>query len=211
MAIITTLYMFVSCGKTPGKVKDENTTAAPEETQSETVSEEPSSIPVEEEQSTTREETTTGSPEVSLTETETEEPSSVPGVPEPDTTEKETEETPVSKTLTLYIDGKEMPVTWEDNKSVNALSELSADGLTVQMSMYGGFEQVGSLGASLPRDDKQMSTAYGDIVLYQGNQIVIFYGSNSWSYTSLGHINLSQSEMTELLSNGDTQVKLIYG
>ncbi len=116
----------------------------------------------------------------------------------------------MSKTLTLAINGREVPVTWENNDSVTALSELSSDGLTVNMSMYGGFEQVGSLGSSIPRNDKQTSTSYGDIVLYQGNQIVIFYGSNSWSYTRLGHINLSSSEMTDLLSDGDVTINLKY-
>jgi hypothetical protein len=76
--------------------------------------------------------------------------------------------------------------------------------------MYGGFEQVGSLGAELPRDDTEIVTDFGDVVLYSGNQIVIFYGSNSWSYTRLGHIDLSEAEMTELLSNGDVNVALKY-
>lgn len=124
--------------------------------------------------------------------------------------ENTTEEMPVNKALTLKISGREVPVTWESNDSVAALCEISSNGLTVNMSMYGGFEQVGSLGSSIPKNDKQTSTSYGDIVLYQGNQIVIFYGSNSWSYTRLGHINLSRSEMTDLLSDGDVSINLIY-
>ncbi|MCR5688617.1 MAG: hypothetical protein K6G71_04390, partial [Clostridiales bacterium] len=71
-------------------------------------------------------------------------------------------------------------------------------------------EQVGSLGAELPRDDTEIVTDFGDVVLYSGNQIVIFYGSNSWSYTRLGHIDLSEAEMTGLLSNGDVNVALKY-
>ena len=68
-------------------------------------------------------------------------------------------------------------------------SDLCSDTpLTIQMSMYGGFEQVGSIGSSLPRNDVQTTTGAGDIVLYSGNQIVVFYGSNSWAYTRLGHI-----------------------
>ncbi|MBQ8151500.1 MAG: hypothetical protein IJ070_01890 [Firmicutes bacterium] len=98
---------------------------------------------------------------------------------------------------------------WEANESVAALRELVADGpLTVAMSEYGGFEQVGALGTSLPRNDVQITTQAGDIVLYSGNNIVIFYGSNSWAYTRLGHIELSSSEMPELLSHGDVTVKL---
>ena len=79
------------------------------------------------------------------------------------------------------------------------------------MSMYGGFEQVGSLGTSLPRNDSQTTTQAGDIVLYSGNQIVIFYGSNSWAYTRLGRItDKSASELTELLGKGDVAVTLTW-
>ena len=116
----------------------------------------------------------------------------------------------VEKTLKLFVAGNETPVTWQDNASVDALKELAASGLTVQMSMYGGFEQVGSLGANLPRDDQQTTTDYGDVVLYAGNQIVIFYGSNSWSYTRLGHIDLSREEMTDLLSKANVTITLKY-
>ncbi|MBR6052110.1 MAG: hypothetical protein IKP68_13035 [Clostridia bacterium] len=121
-----------------------------------------------------------------------------------------TEEHQVAKTLKLYINGKEIPVKWQNNASVNALAELAANGLSVQMSMYGGFEQVGYLGKSLPRDDKQTTTDYGDIMLYSGNQIVIFYGSNSWAYTRLGHVDLSKKEITDLLSNGNVTLTLKY-
>ena len=108
--------------------------------------------------------------------------------------------------MTLSIDGKEMPVTWEDNDSVNELKEICP--LKVNMSMYGGFEQVGSIGQSISRDDKQITTEFGDIVLYSGNQIVVFYGSNSWAYTKLGHIDLSEEELTQLLGNGDVVLEI---
>ena len=73
--------------------------------------------------------------------------------------------------------------------------------------MYGGFEQVGSLGTSLPRKDVQTTTSAGDIVLYSGNQVVVFYGSNSWSYTRLGHISdKSAAELKELLGHGDVAI-----
>ncbi|MCR5456614.1 MAG: hypothetical protein K6F14_00870 [Clostridiales bacterium] len=110
--------------------------------------------------------------------------------------------------LKLYIGENELSVNWMNNSSVEALKELAKGGITIQMSMYGGFEQVGPLNATLPTDDKQTTTDYGDIVLYSGNQIVIFYGSNSWSYTRLGHINLSRYEMIDLLSNGDVNITL---
>ena len=108
--------------------------------------------------------------------------------------------------MRLLIGETEVPVTWEENASVEALKELSP--ITIQMSMYGGFEQVGSIGQSIVRNDKQTKTSYGDIVLYSGDQIVIFYGSNSWSYTRLGHIDLTQQEMKDLLGGGDVSIML---
>ena len=117
----------------------------------------------------------------------------------------------------------ETPVTvaWEDNASVEALKALvaegplsaegsaPAEGLTIEMSMYGGFEQVGSIGQSLPRDDQQTTTASGDIVLYSGNQMVVFYGSNSWAYTRLGHItDQTPEQMKALLGSGDVTITL---
>lgn len=108
--------------------------------------------------------------------------------------------------LTLTVDGKEVPVSWEDNESVGALKEAAP--LEIKMSMYGGNEQVGPIGKELPSDDKNITTEAGDIVLYQSNQIVIFYGSNTWDYTPLGHVELSKDEMTELLDNGDVTIAI---
>lgn len=115
----------------------------------------------------------------------------------------------VEKVLCLYVNDRKLPVTWEDNDSVaEIISIVNNDSLTVEMSMYGGFEQVGELGRNITRNDRQMTTSYGDIVLYSGSNIVIFYGSNSWSYTKLGHVDLSQQEMTDLLGNGDIRITL---
>lgn len=113
--------------------------------------------------------------------------------------------------LKMSIGGTEVQVAWEENESVQALKELAAEKapLEIQMSMYGGFEQVGRLGKSLPRSDEQTTTSAGDIVLYSGNQIVVFYGQNSWSYTRLGKItDKSAGEMRNLLSNGDVVIKI---
>lgn len=115
-------------------------------------------------------------------------------------------ELPDNNTLTLKIGGTEVPVTWEENASVNALKTIVP--LTIQMSIYGGFEQVGPIGQSITRNDVQMTTQAGDIVLYSGNQIVLFYGSNTWSYTKLGHVDLSQSEMAELLGKGNVTIEI---
>ena len=112
--------------------------------------------------------------------------------------------------LQMKIGDTEVVVDWEDNESVEALKELCRDkSLTIQMSMYGGFEQVGSIGQGLPRNDRQTTTQAGDIVLYSGNQIVVFYGSNSWAYTRLGHVtDKSAQEMAELLGGGDVTITI---
>ena len=109
-------------------------------------------------------------------------------------------------TMRLLIGETEVPVAWEENESVEALQDLCP--LTIRMSMYGGFEQVGPIGQNIVREDQQTVTDSGDIVLYSGNQIVIFYGSNSWAYTRLGHIDLSEQEMLNLLSGGDVTITL---
>ena len=116
----------------------------------------------------------------------------------------------MDKTLHFSINDAEVAVDWEDNKSVAALTELvSSEPLTVQMSLYGGFEQVGPLGTDLPRNDSRTTTRAGDIVLYSGNQIVIFYGTNSWAYTRLGRVtDQSEAEMKDLLGGGDVTVTL---
>lgn len=111
--------------------------------------------------------------------------------------------------MKLLINETEIPVIWENNDSVTEIMEEASKGdITVSMSMYSDNEQVGSLGKSYTRNDKQTTTHNGDIVLYSGSNIVLFYGSNSWSYTRLGKMDLSEAEVTELLSNGDVSVRL---
>ena len=111
--------------------------------------------------------------------------------------------------MILKIGETEVPVTWEDNPSVNALKELLP--LTVQMSMYGGFKQVGPIGQEIVSNDEQTKTGPGDIVLYSGDQIVIFYGNNSWAYTRLGHVELPAEETAELLAHEDVTLTLLAG
>ncbi len=112
--------------------------------------------------------------------------------------------------LKLTIADTEVEVLWEENAAVDELKAVVEDEtMTIEMSMYGGFEQVGSLGRSFTSEDEQTTTGAGDIVLYNGNQLVVFYGSNSWAYTRLGKIqNLSEQELTELLSNGDVTMTI---
>lgn len=125
-------------------------------------------------------------------------------------TEEQENMTKVTFDMQMKIGDTSVSVDWEDNAAVWALADLTAgDWHEYQLSMYGGFEQVGSLGSDLPADDAQTTTGAGDIVLYQGNQIVVFYGSNSWAYTRLGHItDKSKQELEELLGNGDVTISL---
>ena len=109
--------------------------------------------------------------------------------------------------MKLIIEDKVVPVTWEQNASTAALQKLLP--LTIKMSPYGGFEQVGDIGQNITSADKQITTQYGDIVLYAGNKLVIFYGSNSWAYTRLGHIDLSKQELTALLNRDGVTVQLV--
>ena len=114
--------------------------------------------------------------------------------------------------LQMTIGDTPVSVDWEDNESVQALKEFcSNQPLMIQMSRYGGFEQVGSIGTDLPQNDVSTTTSSGDIVLYSGNQMVVFYGSNTWAYTRLGHItDKTQAELTELLSNGNVTITLSH-
>lgn len=111
--------------------------------------------------------------------------------------------------LKIFIDGTEIPVIWEQNETVKELKADASNGpIEVDMSMYGGNEQVGSLGKTYTRNDRQITTHNGDIVLYSADQIVLFYGSNSWSYTVLGKIDLPEDQVTELLSNGNIELTI---
>lgn len=111
--------------------------------------------------------------------------------------------------MKLYINDAEIPVSWENNDAVLELTEqVKIENISINMSMYGDFEQVGALGRSYSTNDKKMTTQNGDIVLYNGNQLVLFYGSNSWSYTRLGKIELPERDITELLSNGNVTITI---
>ncbi len=111
--------------------------------------------------------------------------------------------------MQMKINGTPVTAAWEDNESVAALRGLAADGLTIQMSMYGGFEQVGSIGQYLPSNDEETVTGPGDIVLYASNRLVVFYGNYSWAYTRLGKItDKTPEEMRELLGNCDVTITL---
>ena len=112
----------------------------------------------------------------------------------------------MDRKMTVEVGGSQFTATLEDNEPVDALVEMMGENpVPIQMIDYAGFEKVGSLGASLPTSNSQTTTQAGDIVLYQGNQIVIFYGSNSWSYTRLGRID-DLTGWESALGNGDVTV-----
>ncbi len=119
------------------------------------------------------------------------------------------EEEPL-KQAQFYIIAGETAFTahFADSSSADAFRELLSQGnLTINISDYGGFEKVGSLGQSLPREDTQISTTTGDVILYQGNQIVIFYGTNSWSYSRLGKIqNATKDDLLTAFGSGNVTI-----
>lgn len=112
--------------------------------------------------------------------------------------------------MKISINDTDIDVNWEGNEAVDALKAAVKDNpMTINMSMYGGFEQVGSLDMSLPHNDTRITTEPGDVILYSGNQIVLFYGSNTWSYTRLGKIkNMNEEQLRELLSKGNVTITI---
>ena len=111
--------------------------------------------------------------------------------------------------LELAVDGRPLEAIWEDNASVEALKALAVGGLELTAEPYGGFEQVAALPERIVRDDRQTTAQPGDIMLYNGGSIVLFYGSNSWSYTRLGRISgLDEAELAELFGGGGVTLTL---
>ena len=110
----------------------------------------------------------------------------------------------------LKVGGNSMTATLTDNEATRELTKLLEHGdITIRMSDYGGFEKVGALPQSLPTSNTQITTVPGDIMLYLGNQMVIFYGSNSWSYTRLGKIDeATASNIKQFLGNSDVTLTL---
>lgn len=108
-----------------------------------------------------------------------------------------------------HIGDNTLEILPADNSSAAALLELLAEkDITVDMQDYGGFEKVGSLGSSLPTNDENITTAAGDVILYQGNQITIYYSKNTWNFTRLGKVQgLSADELKTVLGDGDVSVR----
>jgi hypothetical protein len=117
--------------------------------------------------------------------------------------------TPRGGTMKITIaGGKEFTAALVQNSSTESLKELLEVGpITIRMRDYGNMEKVGGLGKSLPTNDERITTAPGDLILYQGNAFVIYYAPNTWTFTRLGRINdVTQNELKTALGEGDVTV-----
>ena len=112
--------------------------------------------------------------------------------------------------IKITVSGKTLPVKIEDNKATKALvAALREASITYEAYDYGGFEKVGPLGRTLPASDTQITTQAGDVILYNANQIVLFYGSNSWSYTRIGKILYATlDELKSFLKAGEGNISV---
>ena len=137
----------------------------------------------------------------------TTEPTSAKDVSEPDTTELEAPEG-TDRMFYAHVNGKVLSILASDNSSADAFLDLLKTGdVTIDMHDYGSFEKVGPLGTTLPKNDEQITTEPGDVILYQGNQVTIYYDVNSWSFTRLGKVQgVSQAELKEILGEGNVTV-----
>lgn len=107
----------------------------------------------------------------------------------------------------IKVNGRILNVKLEENRSSLAFVEkLKKGDITIQAHDYGNFEKVGDLGFSLPTSDEDIATEAGDLILYQGNQITLYYDTNRWEFTKLGKVqNTSQKELKEILGKGDVE------
>lgn len=114
----------------------------------------------------------------------------------------------ITDTIILSVNGSELTATLEDNSSAEALVKLLEQGpLTINMEDYANMEKVGPIGQSLPRNDTPTNTEAGDIILYQGNQLVVYYGTNSWNFTPIGKIQgVSTNELRSILGRGNATI-----
>ena len=119
-------------------------------------------------------------------------------------------DTSMPSEIKITVSGKSLPVKIEDNAATKALvAALRDSSITYEAEDYGGFEKVGALGRSLPTSNAQITTQPGDVILYSGNQIVLFYGSNSWSYTRIGRMEYgSLDELKTFLKAGQGEISV---
>ena len=110
----------------------------------------------------------------------------------------------------IEVNNRELIVKIEDNSSAKALIEkLKNSNITINAEDYSNFEKVGELGFELPRNDKQITTKAGDVILYLGTKLSLYYDTNSWNLTKLGEVtNVSGDELKEILGNENVTMKL---
>jgi len=113
-------------------------------------------------------------------------------------------------TMYIIIGDSTLTVKMADNSSAKALLALLKDGdITVDAHDYGSFEKVGPLGTELPVNDEQITTEPGDVILYQGDQITVYYDTNSWNFTRLGKVqDVTAGELKAILGDGDVTMVL---
>ena len=205
MALMTLALSLAACGTTVDTLADtaQVESSLPEPAESARVTP----------QSESPDDTPAAVESLSPTPTATPAPTSAPTpTPEPEMGENYDELLPEEENtvnrIHITINGASFTATLENNEAANTLAGMLP--LTLSLHDYGGFEKVGSLGTSLPTANTQTTTSAGDIVLYQGSQIVMFYGSNSWSYTRLAHVD-DLTGWEDALGSGDVTVTLSLG
>ncbi len=111
--------------------------------------------------------------------------------------------------INILINGLSLSASLENNETGKSFYKIIGEGITLELAEYGGFEKVGSLGKQLPRDDKRITTKAGDLILYQGSEFSIMYGSNTWSYTKIGAIDdVDKINLKTVLGNGDVIINI---
>ena len=133
--------------------------------------------------------------------------SSQPEVQTPKSSANSSAQTEATVKLKIHVNDTAFTATFEENSSAKAFAEFLAQGdLTLDMHDYGSFEKVADLPRSFPRNDKQIDTDAGDIILYQGNSITIYYDKNSWNFTRLARIdNVNKKRLKEILGKGNVK------
>ena len=111
--------------------------------------------------------------------------------------------------INILVNDYSLSASLEDNETGKAFYDMVQDGLTLELEEYGGFEKVGSLGKSLPRNDTRITTKAGDLILYQGSEFSLMYGSNTWSYTKIGSTdNVESINLKNILGTGDVAITI---
>ncbi len=150
--------------------------------------------------------------------TETAAPTSATSAPESERAEPVTEaayiptEGDSEQLLVIETGGRVFYADFEDNSSAEALKEnLKGGSITLSMRDYGGFEKVGDLPFSLVTNDEDITTSAGDVILYQGSQLTIYYDVNTWRFTRVAKIRGADGSLKEQLGEGDISVTLSLG